>query len=130
MFFETFYFIFESFNWPVCHHARNWWLLYLQKERLLNFFQMCPNWSNYLFSVSGSNHSVTFIQIIIFQVHNNYQKELNYFELSQVTFYLNAGNHTSWYNSHKRQVGTIFSKDPHRCGPHKNDELSFITPPR
>ena len=99
------------------------------KGKVTEFLLNVPKLIKLSFSVSGSNHTVTFIQIIIFQVHNNYQKELNYFELSQVTFYLNAGNHTSWYNSHKRQVGTIFKKDPHRCRLHETDELSLITPP-
>ena len=48
----------------------------------------CAQIDQIIFSVSGSNQSVTFTQIIIFQVHNNYQKEVNGFKLSLETYYL------------------------------------------
>ena len=46
----------------------------------------CAQIDQIIFSVSGSNQSVTFTQIIIFQVHNNYQKELNGSKLSPEIF--------------------------------------------
>ena len=50
----------------------------------------CAQIDQIIFSVSGSNQSVTFTQIIIFQVHNNYQKEVNGFKLSLETYYLSC----------------------------------------
>ena len=100
MFSQTFY-----FHGQCVTIYRNWWLLCLQNERLLSFFK-CAQIDQIICSVSGSNHSVIFIQIIIFQVHNNYQKEVTGFKLSHesfdLTLYIKMPScHTTWYNLHK-----------------------------
>ena len=77
--------------------------VYVYKMKGYLVFFKCAQIDQIIFSVSGSNHSVTFIQIIIFQVHNNYQKEVTGFKLSHEAFDLTLyikmpGCHTTWYN--------------------------------